>query len=136
MNIVLDSNILFSALIKDSATRRVILEYDGYFIFPMYILEELDEHRNEIQSKSGLSNKEFDQLLELLLKKVMVAPNELLNRHKEKAIDLVKEIDIDDVIFIATTLAYPNTILWSDDKKLKKIKEIKVINTTEIIKLL
>jgi len=34
MNIVLDANVLFSALIKDSTTRRIILEYDGALLFP------------------------------------------------------------------------------------------------------
>jgi len=33
MKIVIDSNILFSALIKDSTTRRLILEYEEPFSF-------------------------------------------------------------------------------------------------------
>jgi len=41
MEIILDSNILFSALIKDSYIRQIILEYEGYFLFPTYIFEEL-----------------------------------------------------------------------------------------------
>lgn len=136
MNIVIDSNILFSALIKDSTTRRLILEYEGYFIFPTYILEELEKHQKEIQNKSGLTRDEFNQLLELLLRKVMVTPKEHIEKHKEIAVTLAKDIDINDVIFIATTLVYPNTVLWSDDKKLKQIKGISVFNTQEITKLL
>ncbi|GEM_PF-2208744 len=84
MNIVIDSNVLFAALIKDSVTRRLILEYEGYFIFPMYIFEELGKHKGDIQKKSGLSKGEFDQLLNLLLRKVMIAPNELLTNTKKK----------------------------------------------------
>ena len=33
MKIVIDSNILFSALIRDSLTRRLILNYDGLINF-------------------------------------------------------------------------------------------------------
>ena len=33
MKIVIDSNILFSALIKDSVTRKIILEYDGLTVY-------------------------------------------------------------------------------------------------------
>jgi len=44
MSIVLDANILFSALIKDSLTRKIILEYDGLFLFPEIIFEEMKKH--------------------------------------------------------------------------------------------
>ncbi|MBD3261767.1 MAG: PIN domain-containing protein [Candidatus Altiarchaeales archaeon] len=136
MNIVIDSNILFSALIKDSTTRKIILEYEGYFFFPYYIFEELEKHKDEIQKKSGLSKDDFNQLLELLLEKVHVIPNEVLDRHKDESIERVKEIDLNDAVFIACALAFPNTILWTDDKKLKQITEIQITNTQEIIKII
>ena len=61
---------------------------------------------------------------------------EVLAPHRRKAYEAVKDIDPDDVIFIACTLAYPNSILWSDDKKLKNLKNITILNTKEIIDLL
>ena len=45
MKIVLDSNVFFSALIKDSLTRKLILEYDDLFLFPEIILEEMNSLR-------------------------------------------------------------------------------------------
>lgn len=56
--------------------------------------------------------------------------------HRKEAFEAVKDIDPDDAIFIACALAYPNSILWSDDKKLKKQKTVTVLNTKEIIKTL
>jgi predicted nucleic acid-binding protein len=136
MNIVLDSNILFSALIKDSLTRRLILKYEGTFLFPSFILEELEKHKDELMEKSGLNNREFSQLLHLIIKKVLIVPSNRLNSHRNEAVKIVKDIDIDDVLFIACALAYSNSIVWSDDKKLKKQTRIKVLNTAEIRKLL
>lgn len=136
MNVVIDSNVLFSALIKDSVSRSLILRYMGCFIFPMYILDELGKHQKEIQKKSGLTKKEFDQLLEVLLSKVVVAPNEVVDKNKKKAVELVKEIDLDDAVFVATALAYPNAVLWSNDKRLKQVKQIRVLDTKEIVELL
>ena len=46
MKIVLDSNILFSAIIRDSKTRELILEYSDSFLFPEYIFTELQEASN------------------------------------------------------------------------------------------
>jgi predicted nucleic acid-binding protein len=136
MNIVLDANILFSALIKDSTTRRMILEYDGPFLFPAYIFEELEKHKTELIRKSCLTKDEFNQLLSMLLKKVSVVPNEVLYPFRKEAYEAVKDIDPDDVLFVACVLAYPNSVLWSDDKKLKKLMQITVFNTKEILNLL
>jgi predicted nucleic acid-binding protein len=51
LNIVIDSNILFSALIKDSLTRRIILDYDKTFLFPEFIFEEIQKHKEELLKK-------------------------------------------------------------------------------------
>jgi predicted nucleic acid-binding protein len=52
-----------------------------------------------------------------------------------EAKELVKNIDTDDKIFVACALAYPNSILWSNDHRLKAIREITVKNTKEVIQL-
>ena len=135
MNIVLDSNVLFSALIKHSTTRRIILDYNGFFLFPEFIFEEMEKHKEELFRKSGMSEQDFKKLLQLILDKVVVAPKEILNIYKTKALTIVQDIDEDDVLFIACALAYPNAIIWSDDKKLKKQTRVKVLNTPEIMSL-
>lgn len=98
MNIVLDSNILFSALIKDSLTRRLILEHDGLFLFPSYIFEEMEEHKEELIHKSKMDKEDFDKLLKLLLKKVLIVPEGVMNSYKHESIEIVKDIDLDDAI--------------------------------------
>ena len=136
MNIIIDSNELFSALIKDSVTRKIILDYDGFFLFPSFIFEEIQEHKTELLKKSGMSEEDFNKLLQLILKKVVIVPNEVLVPYKKEAFEIVKTIDPDDVLFVACALAYPNSIIWSNDRKLKKQSIVKVFNTKEIIKLL
>ncbi|MBI2208621.1 PIN domain nuclease [Candidatus Woesearchaeota archaeon] len=111
MKIILDSNILFSALIKDSKARRIILEYEGFFLFPQYIFEEMEEHIEELLKKSKLPKNEFNTLLAIILKKVMIIPNNVLFPYRNKALDIVKDIDKDDILFVACALAYPNSII-------------------------
>lgn len=53
MNIVIDSNILFSAMVRDSTTRKLLLEYDGLFLFPSFIFEEISKHKGLLLQKSG-----------------------------------------------------------------------------------
>jgi len=136
MNIIIDSNPLFSALIKVSITRRIILEYNSFFLFPSYIFIEMQKHKHELLEKSGMDEIGFNKLLQLILKKVVIIPNEVLIPYKKEAYEIIKNIDPDDVLFIACALAYPNSVIWSDDKKLKKQAKIKVLNTQEIIKFL
>ncbi len=124
------------SLIKDSLTRKIILEYDGLFLFPSYIFIEIQNHKKELLKKSGMSEYEFTRLTRLLLLKVVIVPHEVLVPFKEKAIEIVKDIDLDDVLFVACALAYPNSIIWSDDQKLKKQSVVRVINTREMLEFL
>lgn len=135
MNIVIDANVFFSALIKDSINRKFILEYGGVFLFPSYIFTEFEKHKQEIIQASKMPEEDFNKLYSLLLSKVNLVPEKDLLPHKEKALELVKDIDIDDVLFVACVLAYPNSVLWSYDKQLKNIPGITVINTKELIDL-
>ncbi|MAG20440.1 hypothetical protein CL618_03335 [archaeon] len=136
MNIVIDSNILFSALIKDSITRKIILISDSYFLFPLVIFEEMEKYKGDLFRKSGMDEKSFGELFNLILKKIVFVPDEVLYSYREDALKLVEKIDINDVAFVASVLAYPNSVLWSDDKKLKKLKNVEVLNTKDIIDFL
>lgn len=73
MRTIIDSNVLFSALIKDSTTRRIILEHEGFFLCPEIILEETDRHKQYLLEKSKMKEAEFNQLLELILRKIILS---------------------------------------------------------------
>lgn len=132
MNIIIDSNVLFSALIKDSITRRIILEYTGFFLFPSFIFEEMEKHKEELLKKSKMNTKDFDMLLSILLQKVMIVPTEVLYKHRKESYEIIKDIDPDDTLFIACALTYPDSLIWSDDKKLRQQSKVRIINTAEM----
>ena len=133
MKIILDTNILFSALIKDSTTRKIILEYDGKFLLPEYIFDEMKKHQEMLYQKTKLEKKEFEQLLQIILTKVEIVPIEKLIPHRAQARQIMENIDVNDVLFIACGVAYPNSVIWTDDKDFKKQDKVKVMNTAEII---
>ena len=136
MHVVLDTNILFSALIRDSTTRKLILEYEGIFLFPEYIFEEAEKHKEEILKKSEMGVNEFNKLLALILKKIIIVPSEVLEPYRQEAYELMNDIDVNDVLFVACALAYKGSVIWSNDSHLKKQSRIKVINTAEAMELL
>ncbi|MEK6973758.1 MAG: PIN domain-containing protein [Nanoarchaeota archaeon] len=132
MIIVVDSNLLFSALVRISLTRKIIYELDEDLVFPESIFDELRRNKLELVKKSKLSEKEFDEILRLILKHVKIIPTENLKPYREEAFDLIREHSPEDVMFIACALAFDNGIIWSNDKKLKRQNKVRVLNTQEI----
>ncbi|MDP1728682.1 MAG: PIN domain-containing protein [archaeon] len=135
MNIVIDTNILISALIKEGTIRSIITNFSFNLLFPELEFRELENHREELLKKSKLSEKEFNILLLYLLKYIKVIKTEKIITYQKEAKNIMKTIDPDDAMFIATAIAF-NAIIWSDDKHFKMQERIKVLNTKEIIQSL
>ena len=91
-----------------------------------------ERNAKEILKKSQLSEKEFIDLLRLLLKRMVLVPVERTKPYKIEAIQIMKEIDIDDAFLIATALAFSNAVIWSEDADLKRQNVVKVVNTKEM----
>lgn len=134
-SIVLDTNIFISALIKEGATREIITQLKLNFLFPEFEFEELHKHKEEIIKKSKISEKEFYVLILRLLNYARVIPMEIIFPYKKQADEIMGHIDKDDVVFIATALAF-NCPIWSDDAHFKKQRKIKILTTSEIINYL
>ncbi len=136
MIIIIDANILFSALIKNSRTREIILKSDEFFLFPSYIFIETQKYKEELLQKSRMPEKDFNELFQLILNKVLIVPNGVLVPYKKEAFEILRDIDPKDVLFVACALAYPGSIIWSNDKHLKKQTRVNVLTTEEIIDVL
>ncbi len=136
MIIILDSNILFAALIKDSTVRSMIYQLNTNLIMPEVVLDAVRRYKHELVPKSKLSEDEFEEILRLLLNCLRIIPNEQILLYRNEAWELVKNHSPEDVMFLACTLAFEGSILWPDDKKLKRQNKVIVLNTSEILKIL
>ena len=135
MIIVIDTNILISALIKDSITRRLIVSSGMNFCYPEISLHEIRKHKKLIMEKSGLSEKELGSLIERVLEYIVLIPTEVITEHIGEARSVMLKIDTKDVVFIATALSFKNSIIWSDDKDFERQNAIKVITTKQFAKM-
>ncbi|MCZ7399491.1 MAG: PIN domain-containing protein [Candidatus Methanoperedens sp.] len=61
MKFVLDSNIIFSALIKKSTTRNIILSDVFELHAPEYIFSEITKHKELLLKKSKMNEEELEQ---------------------------------------------------------------------------
>lgn len=135
MNVVVDTNIFISALIKESRTRDLIVYSKDNLLLPELELEEIENHKEEILKKSGLSEKEFYGLLQGLLRYFKIIRTEEVVDYRKEAFNIIGKIDDDDIIFFATALAF-NCPIWSDDSHFKKQDKIKILTTFDMIKSL
>ncbi len=135
MKLVLDTNILIAALIKDSITREILLHPEIECFVSEFLIREVDSFKDEILRKSGLSKEDFEELLENIKEKLIFIPDEEIH-HKEEATRIMEPIDIKDSIFIALALTTKNDGIWSEDKHFEKQNRIKVWKTKDLIKYL
>lgn len=135
MKIVLDTNILISALIKESAVRFLIVNSPYKLFLPEFSFIELKKHLPVIKKKSKLSEQEISAIMEILLKNIKIIPMETLLEYHRTAFSIIGQIDKDDVEFIAAALSIKDAIIWSDDTHFKRQNMIKILNTKEILSL-
>lgn len=136
MNFILDTNILFSALIKDSTSREILFSPKFKFYLPEYSLTELKKYYKEISKKSNLIESEINDLLKRILKKSIIVPFNKYKQKLEKAMKIIGSIDENDAPFIATALSIKNDGIWTNDKHFLRQNEIKIFSTSDMLNLL
>ena len=133
MIIVIDVNPLMSALIKDSAVRRVIANSDLEFCFPEPALQKIRKYKDYILEKSGLSELEYLVILYTLLRFIRIIPLEEIINNWNEAKKIMERIDPEDVVFIATALSQEDVFIWSDDKHFEKQDKVKIWKTKDLL---
>src|SRR3989344_6032934 len=104
MKIIVDVNVILSALIRDSTTRKIILNSQFEFYFPEPSLEKIRKYKEYILEKSGLTEEEFKDLMAILFKYIRIVPVEEIEKNWGEAKKIMEHIDTEDVVFIATAL--------------------------------
>lgn len=133
MKIIIDVNVLFSAMIRDSTTRTIIVKSGFDFYFPEPSLHKIRKYKEYILGKTGLCEKDYSQLLSLLFKYIKIIPTEQIAKSWDTAMQIMAHIDEEDVIFIAAALELTESLIWSDDKDFDKQQRIAVFKTHEIM---
>ena len=132
MDLVVDANVLFAALIKDSFSYNLFFSDKFHLFTPEYIFAEFEKHKEEILEKTERTTEEFFRLFEILKRRIVLIPLEELTPYVKEAEKITP--DPDDMAYFALALKL-NCAIWSNDKKLKEQDAIKVYHTHELKKL-
>ncbi len=142
MIIIVDTNIVFSAILNTkSVIGELVLNSERIFEFWSchYLLEEIDKHWDKLKKISKLEDGLLIESQRLVYKNInFISEAQIPKTHRLEAYNLVKDIDLDDIVFIALN-EYQNSILWTGDKVLitglKSKGYDRVISTNELVKL-
>jgi len=129
---VIDTNIIFSALLKNSAARKIILSDTFDLFVPEFSFTEIIKYEEVILKKSGMAKDNLELLLLLLQSHISVIPFKKIFDFLEEAEKEMEKIDIKDAPFIALALKLKIPI-WSNDLHFKKQRKVKSFNTAEIL---
>ena len=134
MIVITDSNIVFSALkTPNGVVAKILSEKSNIqFYAPSYLIDEVKKHSGTISE----NKKEVLQRLKILLERIeIIDVDEIPKKKVLEAIEIVKDIGIDNAFFVALYLFKKHKI-WTSDKVLIKGLESKgykiCITTSEL----
>ncbi len=133
MKILVDTNRIMAALIKDSNSRKIIRESNIEFVTIGLSKEELQKYKDYIKEKSGVTDEEFRYLFNRIMRNVSVLRDDLIKPFMQEAKSIMDDIDKKDTPFIAAALA-TNLPIWSDDKHFEEQNKIKIFKTQDLVK--
>ena len=123
MKIVVDTNIVFSALLNtDGQIADLIFNSSSDFEFYscFLLLEEIQRHKAKLLKISKLSETQLTTSQFHVFSRInLISEDQIPPSVWKKAIELVQGVDMDDVAFVALT-EYMDAHLWTGDKRLIK----------------
>jgi len=131
--LVVDTNAVAAALVKEGFSRRVILVSGLSFFAPDFLRDELEEHRDVFIAKSGLASEDYGRVMDTVLANIVQISAANYLPFKEKALGLTEDPDDWPFLALALSLSCP---IWSNDKNMKRQGEVKVYSTGEFASLL
>jgi predicted nucleic acid-binding protein len=123
MKIVVDTNVVFSAILNSQSwIGQILLHSDKSvrFYSPRYLQIEIQNHIQKIKKIARINDSETHELIGILYTKIHFISDEFIPKaNLVTADELTKDVDFDDVLFVALSL-HLNCKLWTGDKVLMK----------------
>lgn len=121
MRIVVDSNIIFSALLmKNSKIRDILCRKNHHFYSPNYFFSEIFKYKEKIFKCTHLDEIDVFECLNRILENIQFVRGEVISKeNRMTAYNLCQNLDEKDSPFIALAIEI-DAYVWTGDKKLKE----------------
>ncbi|MDZ5812559.1 PIN domain-containing protein [Halorubrum sp. AD140] len=132
MQLVIDANVVISALIADSKTRELIVTLEPDLLTPAFVYDEIENYEDLIVEKSGMAPNRVTQFIDLLFQYIEVVPADDFYPAIERADEAIGETDPDDVLYLACAIAC-DAAIWSDDSDFDEQNLVETYSTSNVI---
>jgi predicted nucleic acid-binding protein len=134
MILIVDTNILFAGLLRNSTTRQLLLDPPCTLFAPETALKEIRKYGGEIVRRAGFTKAEFELLFNFLADNITIIEKERHAHKMREADKLIGSIDKGDVPFLALALSVPNDGIWTENvKHFSKQKKARIWTTKELL---
>ena len=72
MEIVLDTNVIISSLLRNGITRKILILAPFEFYTPSFTRSEIEKHKEELIRKSKLDADAFQYIMETIFDKIQI----------------------------------------------------------------
>jgi predicted nucleic acid-binding protein len=132
MKLVIDANVVISALIADSKTRELIVTIKPDLLTPAFVHDEIESYEELIVEKSGMEPDRVAQFIELLFRYIDVVPAEEFYPAIDRAANAIGDTDPDDVLYLACAIA-GDAAIWSDDSDFDEQNLVETYSTSDVL---
>jgi predicted nucleic acid-binding protein len=123
MKVVVDTNVIFSAILSSSGKIGQLLLFGRKkieFYAPNLVKVEVKRHRDKLIRLGEFTDGDFedtrDDIFECLK---FISEEQIPYEYWHNALPLVRDTDMDDIAFVVLS-EYLNARLWTGDKKLRQ----------------
>lgn len=131
--LVIDTNIIMAAMIRDSAARDIIIKSNIQFFAPNFVFEEIGRHADIISRRNNLSVETNLRILKTLGEYITIVEEKYYASNINKARRVMGAIDEKDAPFIALALSFENDGIWTEDKDFEEQRLVKILKTRELV---
>jgi predicted nucleic acid-binding protein len=132
MKLVIDANVVISALIADSKTRELIVTLEPDLLTPAFVYDEIENYEELIVEKSGMESDRVGQFIDLLFQYIEVVPADDFYPSIDSADEAIGDTDPDDVLYLACAIAC-DAAIWSDDSDFNEQDLVETYSTSDVI---
>jgi predicted nucleic acid-binding protein len=132
MKLVIDANVVISALIADSKTRELIVTLEPDLLTPAFVHDEIENYKELIVEKSWMEPDRVTQFIDLLFQHIEVVPADDFYQAIDQAKEAIGDTDPDDVLYLACAIA-SDAAIWSDDSDFDEQNLVETYSTADVI---
>lgn len=130
MELVIDANVLFAALVGRDKSQELFFEDEIRLIAPLKLIEEFENNKEIIAKWGKVSVSELMSSFNTLKERIKLFPTDNISSEiRSKAKELSPHTKDDPYFALALHL---DAAIWSKEKDFKKQDEVKIYSTPEL----